>query len=182
MSKFNIHNTETAPEESKNLLEQAQKKYGFLPNLLGALAESGPALEAYGSLGEILGKSSFIAQEQQILFLAFSYENDCHYCMAAHSGIAKMTDLNEETINALRTGGQLPNEKHNTLAEFARKLVKERGWVNADDIDAFLAVGFTKANVFDAIVALSMKTISNYANHVIETPVDPPFKQFEWKK
>ena len=59
MSIFSIHTEQTAPEASRAILEGAKAKYGFLPNLLGGLAESPAALEAYVTLSGIFDKSSF---------------------------------------------------------------------------------------------------------------------------
>lgn len=39
-----------------------------------------------------------------------------------------------------------------------------------------------KRNVFDVILGLSHKVISNYVNHIADTPVDAPFAKFDWKK
>ncbi len=40
MSDFKVHNSQSAPEGSDEILEAVQKKYGFVPNLFGVLAES----------------------------------------------------------------------------------------------------------------------------------------------
>jgi hypothetical protein len=45
--EFKLHDQESAPEASKPLLEQAEKKYGFALNLFGVMAESPAALKAY---------------------------------------------------------------------------------------------------------------------------------------
>ena len=182
MTSFKIYDETNAPEKSKRTLEEVKKNYGFVPNLLGELAESPAALESYLTMNEKLANSTLTPQEQQVLFLAVSYENECHYCMAAHSGIAKMSDCDDGTIEALRNGTDLPDTKTNELVNFARKVVKKQGWTEREDLDRFLSAGFSKENALDVLVAVSMKTLSNYANHILQTPVDEPFKSFEWKK
>jgi len=180
MAAFKIHDETGAPEEARDILKNARENYAFLPNLLGALAESPAALEAYTTLNSIYEKTDLDAKERQILFLAISHENACHYCMAAHSAIATQSGLDEETLKALRDGAPLPDAKQNALAEFARKIVRERGHLGEGDVDAFLQAGYTRANVFDVLLANATKTLSNYANHIAETPVDTAFDSFTW--
>jgi alkylhydroperoxidase family enzyme len=75
---------ETAPEASRPLLEGAKRKNGFIPNLLGVLAEAPAALEAYISVSDLLAKSSLTAAERETVLIAASIRNGCDYCVAAH--------------------------------------------------------------------------------------------------
>ena len=180
MKNYKIYNELDAPEASKATLEKIKKGYGFVPNLLGALAESNPALTSYLDLGKKLSETSFTSQEQQLLFLTISYENECSYCMAAHTAGAKRAKLPNEEINSLRLGESLEDSKLNTLANFTRLMFQKRGWVDEKDIDDFLNAGYTKANIFDVIIALAMKTLSNYTNHIVDTTLDESISKFKW--
>ncbi len=50
MTNFTIHTKETAPKESLAILETTEKAYGFLPNLIGVLAESPAGVKGYGNV------------------------------------------------------------------------------------------------------------------------------------
>ncbi|HCM06019.1 MAG TPA: carboxymuconolactone decarboxylase, partial [Oceanospirillales bacterium] len=63
MSNFKIHTVESAPAESKAILEGAQKQNGFIPGLYGVLAESPNTLKAYTQLHGLFADSSFNAEE-----------------------------------------------------------------------------------------------------------------------
>ncbi len=182
MADFNIYGIEDAPEASKPVLESIKKRYGFVPNLLGGMAESNAALTSYMELTKKLSESTLTAAEQQVLFLAISYENKCAYCMAAHTAGGKRAELADEVIDSLRAGSSLNDSKLSALANFARKMLNKRGWVDKEDIDDFLGAGYTKSNVFDVITALAAKTLSNYTNHIIDTPVDDSISKFKWDK
>ena len=52
--KFVVHTTQTAPEASSEDLKAAELVFGFLPNLLGVLAEAPIALRAYMDLTDLL--------------------------------------------------------------------------------------------------------------------------------
>jgi alkylhydroperoxidase family enzyme len=48
------------------------------------------------------------------------------------------------------------------------------------DLQAFLAAGFSERQVLEIILAIAVKTISNYSNHVFHTEVDPVFAACRW--
>jgi hypothetical protein len=49
-------------------------------------------------------------------------------------------------------------------------------------LDAFYAQGYTQRNLFDIILGLSQKIISNYTNHLANTPLDSYMEEFAWQK
>src|SRR5579875_1716672 len=104
MSKFKVHTLETAPAEVHGLFEEVQKAYGFVPNLLAVMAEAPPVAKAYPALSRLFEETSLTPAEKQVVLLAVSYENNCTYCMAAHSGGAERAGVSSEAIAALRAG------------------------------------------------------------------------------
>ncbi|WP_049781777.1 hypothetical protein [Asticcacaulis excentricus] len=53
---------------------------------------------------------------------------------------------------------------------FTETVVRERGFAGDAAADAFLAAGFTKAQVLEVVTIIAVKTISNYTNHLTHTP------------
>ena len=102
--------------------------------------------------------------------------------MAAHTAIAKGAKVDDAVIQAAREGRAQDDPKLEALRQFALAMVRERGWVDGAPLQAFLDAGFTKAHVLDLITILAQKTISNYVNHIAETPVDRGFQPFAWEK
>ena len=172
MADFTIHTKNSAPKASKDLLEIAQAKYGFIPNLLGEMAEAPSLLKAYLTVGEALEASSLTAQEQQVVILTVSYLNECSYCMTAHSAVAKMVGLPDDEIDALREGQPMSDAKLEAMRTFTGILVEKRGWASDEDIAAFLTAGYTRAQVLEVILGIAFKTMSNFTNHVADTPID----------
>ncbi len=176
MSKFTVHSTETSPEESKALLEGVKNAMTFVPNLMGVMAESKAVLSSYLALSDFFSKTSLSPIEQQVVLLSVSKENECGYCLAAHSMLARnIAKMDSETINKLKIGTQLGDSKLNALSAFTRKLVNARGNPSEQDLAAFYAQGYTQKHVLEVILGVSMKTLSNYVNHVAHTPVDEVF-------
>ncbi len=182
MTEFNIYDESTAPEGSRSILAGVRKSVGFVPNLFGVLAEAPVAAEAYGTLNELFTRSSFTPTERHVVWFANIYENDCTYCMAAHTGIAKLENVPEEVIEATRNGEVYPDAQLEALRQFTRSVVINRGGVSDEELDAFLAAGFTKQHVLEILVGVAHKVISNYANHIAKTPLDTAFKRNAWQK
>ncbi len=180
MSDFEIYTETTAPEASQETLKTIKSAFGFIPNAMAMLAESNPALSSYLMLDAQVQQTSLTPAEVQVLILAISRENECHYCTAAHSLQAELASLDAEVIARLRAGEFLANSKHQALAEFGRKMVRQRGWLGEQDLQGFLDAGYSKANIFDVILVVAMKTITNYANHITQTPLDNAFADYRW--
>lgn len=181
MTDFTIHTRDSAPDASKELLEAAQAKYGFVPNLMGEMAEAPSMLKAYLALGEALEASSLTPKEQQVVVLTMSYLNQCAYCMTAHSAVAKMVRLPQSEISALREGRPLNDAKLEALRRFAGLLVEQRGRASEEDVATFLAAGYTQAQILEVIVGLAFKTLSNFTDHLADTPIDKQFAPFRWE-
>jgi AhpD family alkylhydroperoxidase len=116
------------------------------------------------------------------VLLAASAENHCTYCVAAHSVIARhMIKADPSIVNALRNFEPLPDPKLDALATFTRAVVKNRGVVCGKTLDNFITVGYTLAHVLEVLLGVTMKTLSNYTNHVIDTPLDAAFQIEAWE-
>ena len=181
MSEFRVHTVDTAPEQSVPFLQSAQQSMGFVPNLIGVLAESPAAVEGYLTLMSILDKSSLDRVERQVAILAISRINECDYCMAAHSVVASMQNVPADVIQAIRNDRPIGNTRLEALRKFSTTVIEKRGWLSEDDVAAFRSAGYSKSQVLDVVLAASLKTLSNYANHLAETPLDDAFSSRAWQ-
>jgi len=183
MNSLKIHSIESAPQESKTSLEQSVKAFGMLPNLHGVLAESPATLEAYKTLhGLFSTKTSFNKEELTVVWQTINVEHECHYCVPAHTGIAHMMKVDESLTDALRNEEKINDEKLQTLKETTLSLVKNRGNLNETEKETFYNAGYTPKHLLEIVLGISQKVISNYTNHLAQTPVDEPFQKFAWEK
>ena len=182
MTTLKVHNIETAPEGSKALLENSQKAYGMIPGLHGVLAGAPKVLEAYQTLHELFTQTSFNEEELTVVWQTINVEHACHYCVPAHTGIAKMMKVDEAITEALRNESPLENPKLEALRSMTLTIVRNRGHVTPDELNTFYAAGYEERHVLEILLGLSQKTISNYVNHIANTPVDAGFKKFAWSK
>ncbi len=182
MTTLKVHTIESAPENSKPLLEKSQKAYGMIPGLHGMLAGAPEILNAYQTLHELFVNSSFNNDELTVVWQTINVEHECHYCVPAHTGIAKMMKVDDTITDALRNETALESSKLEALRTMTLTIVRNRGHVTQEDLDTFYTAGYGERQVLEIILGLSQKTISNYANHIANTPVDSAFQKFAWSK
>lgn len=179
---YQIHTTESAPEGARELLAGAKSNYGFVPNLLGVMATAPALLKAYMTLARIYEESSLSTAERQAVLLTVSYENECEYCVAAHSMIAGMQKVPSDVVNAIRDGKPIADDKLEALRRFAASVVRSRGWPTQEDVRAFLGAGYGQQQVLEVVLGVGIKTLSNYTNHIAATPLDEAFSKAAWSK
>ncbi|USI73505.1 carboxymuconolactone decarboxylase family protein [Sphingomonas morindae] len=182
MTQFTSHTIDSAPEAARPIFEGVRSAFGFVPNLQSYMAEAPELLAGYTALWDLFSKSTLTAHEQQVVYLTANFENECHYCMAGHTTLAKMQKMEAGVIEALRAGTPLPDARLEALHRFTTLVVRNRGWVDAADVDAFIAAGFTKRNVLEVVLGVATKVMSNYTNHLVHTPLDAFMKGNEWSK
>lgn len=178
MLNFTVHSLDKAPAESQNLLQGVQAAYGFLPNVLAVMAESAPLLNGYLKLNELFNQTSLTEFERQVVLLVVSRENTCHYCVAAHCTIAQMRGVPNGIVDAIRAGRPLADPRLEALRQMTQSLVATRGYPAAEVVQRFQAAGYSEKNALEVVLAVGLKTMSNYTNHVAHTPVDAAFSAF----
>jgi len=178
MKHFIKHTIESAPEKSKELLKYGEQKYGILPNLFRYMAGAPAALEGYINLFNTFSKTSFTSGEQHLILLAASVVNKCDYCTAAHTRAAKANGISSSVLNAVRKQNTLENKRLNILINITQKITKTRGNIDAEDLKMFYNEGFSPENVMEIIVGISLKTMSNYINHITENIINEKLQPF----
>lgn len=180
MTKFTLHTEESAPEASRAFLADSKKSYGMIPGLHAVISESPGLLEAYKTVGDLFVNSSFDKDELTVIWQSVNVEHNCYYCVPAHTGVAKSMGVSDEVSNALRNETPLPNTHLEALRTFTLSVVRNRGNVDDGEVQAFLDAGFNQRQILEVILGVSMKVMSNYTNHIADTPVDGVFSRFAW--
>nr|WP_293110749.1 hypothetical protein [Okeania sp. SIO2F4] len=76
----------------------------------------------------------------------------------------------------------MPDKKLQALRRFTQQIVQTRGWVKDNEIEEFMAAGYSKQQVLEVILGIAIKVIHNYTNHIAKTPLDKQFKPNIWLK
>ncbi len=180
--KFTLHTLETAPSESKPLLDDSLKSFGMIPGLHAVMADSAPVLSAYKQLHELFQQTSFDAEEMTVIWQTVNVEHECNYCVPAHTGIAHMMKIDPAITEALREQKELPTEKLQALHLTTLALVRNRGHLSQEERARFYAAGYENLHLQEIVLGIAQKVMSNYINHFAETPTDAMFKEFTWSK
>lgn len=120
-------------------------------------------------------RTSFSPREQQIVLLTTSKLNGCSYCQTVHSTIARKCGMDDATLRAVLDLAPLPEAKENALRAFTQALVETRGWIDDVRLRSFFAAGYTHAKVFECVLGISLKTLTNYCNHIAGAEPNPEF-------
>jgi uncharacterized peroxidase-related enzyme len=176
MTTFKIYTAGNAPEKSRPILKDVQDKLGFVPNIVGAMAESPATLRAWTDVKGIIETGQLSPIERKIVGMTTSYLNNCGYCIAAGTTIAEKEGLPKDVIEALRADRALKDAKLEQLRLFTKAVLKRLGRPEKADIDAFRKAGYTNAHVLEVVLGVTHSILGNYINHIAEAPLDKAFE------
>ncbi|WP_221031224.1 carboxymuconolactone decarboxylase family protein [Actomonas aquatica] len=172
-----VRSINDAPAASRDAIAAVQKAFGFVPNLIGAIANVPAGLHAYLAASSAFEKTSFSPAEQQLILIAISSVNDCGYCVAAHSLVAKaMVKVDPAIVAAVRAGNPVPDAKLDALINLTREIVANRGYISPEKLNAFIAAGYTREQAVEILLGVVQKIISNYFIHLSPVALDPAFR------
>ncbi len=176
------YSAESAPEKAKELMERIRAKYGFVPNVYAGMAHSPGLLETYlVGYEQFREKSGLNPIEQEVVFLTISRFHRCRYCMAAHSLVADLVaKMPTDVLDAVRKGMSIPDPKLAALAAFTHAMVETRGMPTPEQVREFRAAGYTDRHALEIILALALKTMSNFSNHLLQPELEPAFRAYAW--
>ena len=179
MSKFQIHTIETAPEAAKEALKAVQQNNGYIPNLIGVLANAPTALETYRTVGAINQRNSLTPTEREVVQITAAVTNGCSFCVAGHTAISiKQIKMPDELLQALRNTTEISDPKLNTLAKFTLAVINTKGKVGETLLNEFLEAGYTQQNALDVVLGVSLASLCNYANNLADTPINPELQPY----
>lgn len=180
MPNFTTHDQNTAPEDARNTLNEVSEAYGLIPNLYGKMAASPALVQGYWNLAKLMTTCTLSEVEQLVVMLTVSVVNRCEYCVAAHSAVNDMRAVPVAVTDAIRDGRPIDEPRLETLRVFTAQVVSQNGWVPEAKMKDFLGAGFTRANLMEVVLAVGMKTMSNYFNHLVGTELDAGFTGRKW--
>lgn len=169
-----------SPELRENLQTVKKNNGGYIPNLIGLLANSPTALETYQTVGGINRRNSLTPIEREVVQITAAVANGCGFCVAGHTAISiKQIKMPDDILQALRTATPIDsNPKLNTLATFTLAVIEHKGKVGEQLLSEFLAAGYSAENALDVVLGVSLATLCNYANNLVNTPINPELQPY----
>ncbi len=179
---FPIHDETNAPEAARDQLAATRKGFGMIPNLEGVMALAPPLLKGYGALWDLFDETTFSPIERQVVYQTINFENECDYCVPWHSLLSRQAKMKPGDIEALRAGARLDDPKLEALRRFTETVVRTRGNIIPDDLDAFFEAGWEPTQVLEVVLGVATKVMSNYTNSIAGTPLDDAVQSDKWTK
>ncbi len=182
MTKFTLYDKNTAPEKSRELLADLEKKYGNNMNIFAHMSESPLPIKLYTFGQNMANQEATLSNEEvNIVQLATSVANSCEFCVPAHSFLGRnVIKTDDAIIDAIRDGKEGPDKKINALVMFTQSVTSKRGHVDSAEIEAFLSAGYTKEQIFEVITIVSYKVITNYTSAIAGTKPNEMFASEVW--
>jgi uncharacterized peroxidase-related enzyme len=144
---------------------KCREKLGFVPNVLRAYAFDNVKLQAFIDMVDdlMLGDSGLSKLEREMIAVAVSAVNHCHYCLTAHGAAvrqrAKDPELGELIAQNYRAARLNPRQK--AMLDFAVKLTEQPDKVEEADREALRQVGFSDREIWDIAAVAAFYNMSN---------------------
>lgn len=159
--------------EARAALDAIKKQVGRIPNLYAYEAHSPRAFVTNLPFAQAVETAHFTAREAQAVYLAASEANECTYCLAAHTALAKRAGFTEEETLGLRVGASA-DARLAVLTRLTRRFVDTKGRPEPALLDAFFEAGYTQAHLVDLVGLISVKTFTTYLHNATGIAVDFP--------
>jgi alkylhydroperoxidase family enzyme len=181
MPTYQIHTIASAPEKSKPALEWLQQAFGVLPNLPAVIANSPKLINSLVGLFQQVHSPGLTEAENQIVLLTDAVTNSSAYAVAFHTALALQQGISSEETTAIRERRAPSDRRFAALSTLAKTLIEKRGHLSEQELDAFLAAGFTKEQILEVVAIVAASTITNYAGTIANPPLEDQFQQFVWQ-
>ena len=180
MSTYPVYTIESAPAESKPVLQQLQQTFGLIPNIAGTMAASPVLINGFIGLFQRVHASSLTEPQIQTLLLTNAVVNASEWPVAFHTALALKEGVTAADVEAIRRGALPGDAGLAALSALARTLIEKRGRLAEADQRRFLEAGFSTGQVLEVVAVVAASTITNYTASVTRPPLEAQFEEFAW--
>jgi uncharacterized peroxidase-related enzyme len=146
-------------------------KFGAVPDMFRAMANSPAALDGYFAFAGALGKGTLGAKTAEAIALASAERNGCEFCAAAHGQLAKAAGLSAAAIAAARTA-RSDDAKIQAALDVARAFWDKRGHGADETLAAAKRAGLTDGEIAEIAGFVALNVYTNFFNTLAK--VEPP--------
>lgn len=179
ISRFPVPSPEALPEDIKKIFAGAEKRLGFVPNIVAALAHRPNELKAFGAYNHAFNsKESGISKSEKEMFLvATSAANGCTYCVVSHgAALRKATGnpfISDQITANYREADITPREK--AIIDFAMKVSFDSKSINEEDFATLHKHGLSDDDIWDVAGITALYNLSNRMMNVLKVRPDEEF-------
>jgi uncharacterized peroxidase-related enzyme len=165
ISRFPVPRLEDLPPDLRERVLAVQEKAGFIPNVFLALAHRPDEWRAFFAYHDaLMEKDGRLSKaEREMIVVATSNANQCHYCVIAHGAIlrirAKNPLLADQVAINYRKADITPRQK--AMLDFALKVALESHLVDEADFAVLRGHGFDDEAIWDIGAIAALFALSN---------------------
>jgi uncharacterized peroxidase-related enzyme len=163
--RFPVPPVETLPEDIRLRLLAVQEKSGFIPNVFLTLAFRPDEFRAFFAYHDALMErdGGLTKAEREMIVVATSSANQCHYCVIAHGAILRIRARNPQIADQIavnyRKADITPRQR--AMLDFAMKVSQEAHLVSERDFTELAAHGFSQDDIWDIAAISAFFALSN---------------------
>jgi alkylhydroperoxidase family enzyme len=165
-----IHAIDSAPAESRALLDGIAADLGVVPNLAATAATSPALLAGFDGLRRAVVSTKLDPVLREVTGLAVGVAVDNHYGVAFHSTMLAGLGVGEPDIAAMRRGEAPAEPVAAAVHALAREVAVGRGKVSDSSTEAVLAAGLSTETILEVLLEVGFATmvglIDNFAGQV----------------
>jgi alkylhydroperoxidase family enzyme len=180
MSTYRIHSIESAPEKSKPALQELKKAFGFVPNLVGAMAASPVLISSLAPVFHNVHTGSFSEAEAQVVLLTDAVTNSATWPVALHSKLALDAGVSADDVQAIRARRAPKDRKLAAMSALARAMIEKRGHLEDSDVAAFREAGYAQDLVLEVITIVAASAMTNYTASITHPALEEALKPHAW--
>ena len=180
MNTFEIFSIDSAPAQSRPVLEALKQSFGFVPNIAGAMSGSPTLINGFIGLFQRVHAGTFNEAEIQTVLLTDAVTNRSTWATAFHTALALKHDVDPSDVTAIREGRLPKQPRLAALSGLAKNLIEKRGHAESRILETFYAAGFQTEHVLEAIAIVAASAITNYVGNLAQPPLEDAFKSHQW--
>jgi alkylhydroperoxidase family enzyme len=171
MSRFHIHDEESAPEGSLPVLRGAMGGSGQLPNFIGVLAGSPAALRAYVRFRSELRHGTLPGRTRERISLAVAEHYGSTPGITLHRRIARQEGLGLDEVKAAREWDS-GDAVEQVMLRLLHASLTGTSPLPAHLVEEARELGWTDEQILEAIAFLSLESFTAMVNVAGDVPVD----------
>ena len=163
--RFPTPSLDKLPDDIRTRILAVQEKSGFVPNVFLTLAYRPDEFRAFFAYHDALMEkdSGLTKAEREMIVVATSSANQCHYCVIAHGAILRIRAKNPQIADQIavnyRKADITPRQR--AMLDFAMKVSREANEISDADFAAVAGHGFTDDDIWDITAISAFFALSN---------------------
>jgi alkylhydroperoxidase family enzyme len=150
--QLGIHTIESAPTDSRPILQGIVTDLGVVPNLAGAIAASPALLAGFDGLRRAVASTKLDPVHREVAGLATGVAIDNEYGVAFHSTVLDRLGTATDDLEVMRSGREPADAAAGAVYALARTVAIERGSVPANVIERARTAGLDDEAILEVVL------------------------------